>query len=121
MTIPPETLRRADQLARRWDRSRSWVIAEGIRRLPPDVGGGVGMVAEPAGVAGAPLSTVPALDPFRRQQLEADLALTPEERVLAAERTAREAPNRSFPSLVVSFSRPEDYHAWKTMEAAGLL
>ncbi len=126
MTIPADLVRQADQLARQWDRSRSWVIAEAVRRLgaqrhaPPLSG----IVAE-RGMAAPPRSTVPAdagrLDPSRRRMLADDVRLSPEARVLAAERTAREVPARSYGRLFISFDRPEDYLAWKNLEAAGLL
>lgn len=62
----------------------------------------------------------PRLDESRRAQLAADLELTPTERVLAAERTAREVPMRSFGVLFVSFERVEDYLEWKRAESLGL-
>ncbi len=126
MTIPADLVRQADQLARRWDRSRSWVIAEAVRRLSEQQKGTPqpGMVAE-RGIAAPPLLTGPAdggrLDPYRRRLLADDVRLSPEDRVLAAERTAREVPARSFGRLFVSFDRPEDYLEWKNLEAAGLL
>lgn len=105
MTIPADVLRRADRLAKAWERSRSWVLAEGIKRLSE------------------PPRTAPAqpLDESRRRQLQADLALSPEQRVIAAERTAREAPPRAFGRLFVTFDRTEDYLEWKRLEATGLL
>ncbi len=126
MTIPADLVRQADQLARQWDRSRSWVIAEAIRRLDQQQQPAPlpGMVAE-RGIAAPPRSTLPAdggrLDPSRRRMLADDLRLSPEARVLAAERTAREVPARSYGRLFVSFDRPEDYLQWKSLEAAGLL
>lgn len=126
MTIPADLVRQADQLARQWDRSRSWVIAEAVRRLGEQQKGTAmpGMVAE-RGVATPPLSTVPGnagrLDPYRRRLLADDVRLSPEARVLAAERTAREVPARSFGRLFISFDRREDYLEWKNLEAAGLL
>ncbi len=33
MTIPPDVLKRADRIAKREGRSRSWVLAEAVRRL----------------------------------------------------------------------------------------
>ncbi len=51
--------------------------------------------------------------------LQADLALSPTERVLAAERTAREVPVRRFGALFVTFDRFEDYFEWKRHEAVG--
>jgi Arc/MetJ-type ribon-helix-helix transcriptional regulator len=124
MTIPADVLRRADQLARRWDRSRSWVIREAIRHLP-DANAAESAwprsVAEPTAATYPARLTPPGLDPFRQRQLTDDLALTPLDRVLAAERTAREVPPRTFATLIVSFERPEDYFAWEALEAAGLL
>ena len=109
MTIPPDALRRADRLAKRAGRSRSWVLAEAVRRLE---------LPEPeTAVAAAPQR----LDAARRAQLRADLALSPAERVLAAERTAREVPRRRFAALYASFERAEDYLEWKRLEAIGLL
>ena len=104
MTIPPDILRRADRLAKAWDRSRSWVLAEGVRLLPD------------------PPQPAPArLDDSRRHQLEADFALSVDQRVIAAERTAREVPARSLGRLFVSFERFEDYFEWKRLEATGRL
>ena len=106
MTIPADLLKRADKLAKAWERSRSWVLAEGIKRL-----------SEPPPRA----TSDQRLDESRRQQLQADLKLTTEQRVVAAERTAREAPTRSFGRLFVTFDRPEDYLEWKRLEAMGLV
>lgn len=107
ITIPADTLRRADRLARALDRPRSWVLAEGVRLLP-----------EPQGAAAS--AAPPArLDESRRLQLEADLRLSLEQRVLAAERTAREAPARGPRRLFISFDRPDEYLEWKRLEATG--
>jgi hypothetical protein len=100
LTIPPDVLRRADRIAKREGRSRSWVLTDAVRRL-----------AEPTAAG------LPRLDDSRRGQLRADLALSPTERVLAAERTAREAPVRRFGALFVTFDRFEDYLEWKRCEA----
>ncbi len=102
MTIPPDVLRRADRIAKREGRSRSWVLTDAVRRLE-----------EPAPARS------PRLDESRRAMLEADLALSPTERVLAAERTAREVPVRRFGALFVTFDRFEDYLDWKRREALG--
>lgn len=98
VSLPPDVLRQADRIAKREGRSRSWVIADAVRRLPDK----------------APL---PRLDDSRRTVLEADLALSPTERVLAAERTAREVPARRFSAFFVSFDNFEDYLEWKRAEA----
>lgn len=102
MTIPPDVLRRADRIAKSAGRSRSWVLADAVRRL-----------AEP------PPTSQPRLDRSRREMLQADIALSPTERVLAAERTAREVPVRRFAALFVTFDRFEDYLEWKRREAVG--
>ncbi len=102
MTIPPDVLRRADRIAKREGRSRSWVLTEAVRRL-----------AEPT--PAQPLR----LDDSRRAMLKADPALTPTERVLAAERTAREVPVHRFGALFVTFDRFEDYLEWKRRETIG--
>ena len=102
LTIPPDVLRRADRIAKREGRSRSWVLTDAVRRL-----------AEPETVG------PPRLDDSRREMLEADLALTPTERVLAAERTAREVPVHRFGALFVTFDRLEDYLEWKRREQVG--
>ena len=102
MTIPPDVLRRADRIAKREGRSRSWVIADAVRRL-----------AEPVP------ADLPRLDHSRREVLQADRARSPTERVLAAERTAREVSVRRFASLFVTFDRFEDYLEWKRRETIG--
>lgn len=99
MTIPPDVLRRADRIAEAEGRSRSWVLTDAVRRL-----------AEPTP------ARLPRLDSSRRGLLRSDFALSPTERVLAAERTAREVPLRRFGALFVSFDRMEDYLEWKRRE-----
>ena len=64
ITLPADDLAAADRLAEVQDRSRSWIVAEAVRRY----------VAEQA-----------ALDPARREQLRRDLTLTAQERIRAAE------------------------------------
>ncbi|HRQ77671.1 MAG TPA: ribbon-helix-helix domain-containing protein [Gemmatimonadaceae bacterium] len=123
MTIPPDALRRADRLAKRAGRSRSWVLTEAVRRLelPSAVAADSAGPTDSRDGTGASRSERPRLDPSRRAQLRADLALTPLERVLAAERTAREVPRRRFAALYVGFERAEDYLEWKRLESIGLL
>lgn len=108
MTIPPDVLRRADRIAKIEGRSRSWVLSEAVRQL-----------GEPA-AEGPSEATVPRLDASRRAQLRADLALSPTERVLAAERTAREVPAPRYGALFVSFERYEDFLEWKRAESLGV-
>lgn len=109
ITLPRGLLTAADARAKRLDRSRSWVVAEALRQSVRTQ-----HVAEPA-----PHPYGTRLDEYRRIQLQADLALTPEERVLEAERTAREAELvRGVPSGtgVRFFERYEDYVTWKRRE-----
>lgn len=104
ITIPEDDLAAADALARERDRSRSWVISEAVRRY----------MADPARALEATAPS-PGIGALRRAQLVADLRLTPEQRVLAAERTARATPARKRPrgQRVIGFDRYEDYLEWK--------
>lgn len=74
ITVPPEDLAAADRLAEAQDRSRSWIIAEAIRKY-------VAGESEPARAEG--------IGPYRLDQLIRDMALTPEQRVQVAEDTDR--------------------------------
>lgn len=74
ITVPPEDLAAADRLAKAQDRSRSWIIAEAIRKF----------VAAESGPVGSE-----GLGPYRLDQLIRDMALTPEQRVRVAQQTSR--------------------------------
>ncbi len=121
VTVPAEVLKAADALARRLDRSRSWVVAESLRRY---------VATEPA--RGTPDSTERAstvreetAPPYQVQRafraaeqsrLESDLALTPERRVKVAEALARTVPSgaaRPRFRRVLQFDSYEDYLDWK--------
>jgi Ribbon-helix-helix protein, copG family len=110
ITIPEQDLAAADELARDRDRSRSWIISEAVRQY----------VAQPA-----PVAHRPGLGALRHAQLVADLRLTPEERVRAAESTARAVPSRRSQAdtkrvaRVIGFDRYEDYLAWKRLGDIG--
>ena len=97
ITLPQEDLAAADHLAERLQRSRSWVVAEAIRRY---AGSGLGA--------------------SRLAQLTADLRLSPEARVRAAESTARVAALRQRPrrDRLVAFDRYEDWLDWKRRDEA---
>jgi hypothetical protein len=119
ITLPKDVLEAADRRAGALDRSRSWVIVEAIRAY---VAAPASQVRESALVPYA--VTSPGLGPLRLAQLEADLRLTPERRVRAAEETARlgergrwRGPRRS-PQRILSFDRYEDYVDWKRKEQA---
>lgn len=75
ITLPPEDLAAADRLAKAQDRSRSWIIAEAIRKYAAS--------ADPGSVRSEGLGA------FRLNQLTSDLALSPEQRIRAAEQTQR--------------------------------
>lgn len=120
ITLPEDTLEVADRLARELDRSRSWVFAEAVRQYAPGRGPGSaevreapapGYAAEPAGVG-----------ELRMIQLQADLALTPEQRVRLAEGTARVDKQRRLPrrDQILFFDRYEDYLDWKRREGVRL-
>ena len=108
--IPEDDLAAADALARERDRSRSWVISEAVRRY----------TAEPAHRV-EKASFKPGMGALRRAQLAADLRLSPEARVRAAEQTARvsAARERLRAERVIGFDRYEDYLAWKRLEEIG--
>lgn len=105
ISLPPEDLEAADRLARQWDRSRSWVIAEAVRRL---------VAAQPSTEPpGDPSAPKPGLGESRLLQLRRDLALTPEQRVRLADETLRNAPASPAPPGPRFFDRYEDFLDWK--------
>jgi hypothetical protein len=106
ITIPQRDLAAADELARDRDRSRSWIISEAVRRY----------VAQPQSVTHRP-----GLGALRHAQLVADLRLSPEARVRAAEETARAVPSYGAARAqhVIGFDRYDDYLDWKWCEARG--
>lgn len=108
ITLLPETLRAADELAARHDRSRSWIVAEAIRQYA-------------AAQRGAPPSDDDAtrVGRSRLEQLRRDVALSPEARVLESEgivtvdgEPGAPVPPRSFPSY-------DDFIAWRRERGAG--
>ncbi len=120
ITIPESLVREVDRLARQLDRSRSWVVSDAVRRYVAaavQAASGERSVREPER---RPYGVVSGLGPSRQTQLEADLSLTPEERVKAAEQTARvpdlvgPAPSRR--DRILFFASYEDYLDWKRRE-----
>jgi predicted transcriptional regulator len=125
ITLPARDLAAADRLARKQDRSRSWVVAEAVRRY-------VALHIEESDEAGAPSAATaaiadelraggarrPGLGDSRLDQLRRDMALTPEERVRAAEETAllSELRVRPRPRQLLQFDRFEAYLEWKRRE-----
>jgi hypothetical protein len=115
ITIPQQLVDEVDCLAPKLDRSRSWLVAEAVRQYLarwPDDGGGRTVARE---VTRDPYRGHGPGD-YRIAQLEADLRLTPEERVREAEATASlaGAGHREWDwQGVLVFERYEDYMAWE--------
>ena len=115
VTVPADVLKAADAVAKSLDRSRSWVVAEAVRRyaeLPPGD-------RPPAAVREPPAPPYALRRAFREAELarlKSDLALTPERRVQVAEELARTAPSdRRQPRFrrVLQFDSYDDYLDWK--------
>ena len=126
ITLPEKDLAAADRLAKQLDRSRSWVIAEAVRRFSEHresaapVRGAALRVAEPAS-AYAVTPDNERLDSSRLAQLVSDMKLTPEQRVLAAEETLHQVgPLRPRRHQVLAFDRYEDFLDWKKFSAIRL-
>ena len=95
ITLPASDLASADRLAKQQDRSRSWIVAEAIRRYAAELGEG-----------GSPDN----LGMSRRAQLRRDLALTPEARVREAEETHHRSEQLSDPQHFATF---DDFLSWR--------
>jgi hypothetical protein len=104
ISLPEADLAAADRLAQELDRSRSWVIAEALRRFVAGVVAGAGE---------APAAT--DLGASRRAQLRRDLALSPEQRVHAAEETLAASSRIGAPRI---FSHFDDFLAWQRAEGS---
>ena len=117
ITIPAALVEQADAEAKRRNRSRSWLIAEAVRRY---------LDSAPSGEAvreAAPVPYAAGLGAQRLAQLRADLRLTPEERVKEAERTLRAGPSSGRSTYgrttrLIGFERYEDYLDYKRREDA---
>jgi hypothetical protein len=124
VTIPKHILEAADSRARDLDRSRSWLVAEALRRL-------LGLQQASAAAdryvprvrdvapGSRPAQGMGALGEYRQRQLDADLAMSPDERVAAAENTALVARLRRTSwqrDRVLTFDRYDDYLDWKSWE-----
>ena len=105
ITLPAPDLAAADRLAKAQDRSRSWIIAEAIRRYA------AGSEPEPP--------RTPGLGPYRLEQLKADLALSPEQRIRAAQRTL--LVNKYLGRVAEPEPRSAGEHETRVAEVCGLL
>ena len=120
ITIPGTILQAADRRASEVDRSRSWVVVEALRTYLAGTGehDDRRLTSPSVTESSVPFETasVPGLGASRQAQLQADLRLTPTERVLGAERTARldEVRGRVVAAdRILSFDRYEDYLDWR--------
>ena len=126
VTIPPQLVAAADRRARALQRSRSWVVTEAVRQYLEEgpalrqrrtEGSAVREAAPQWGEGGGPGADPRGLGAYRRAQLEADLALTPEQRVREAEETARvddcSSPRVWRAHRLLMFDDYEDYLAWE--------
>lgn len=109
ITLPQEVLAAADREARRLDRSRSWIIAEAIRRFE-----------QPAAVretAWSPYATSLA-EQARTRHLRAQADLSPGECLQRAEELLQLAPPRrgSPAKQVIGFSHWDDFARWKASQ-----
>jgi hypothetical protein len=112
VTVPGDLIKLADARAKRERRSRSWVLAEALRRF----------LEEPRSApavretANSSYQVSAGLGEQRLLQLQADMVLTPEQRVRESEEMFRTAllarPQPRF-EQVLMFSTLEDYFAWK--------
>ncbi len=124
ITIPEEVVAAADRRARELDRSRSWVIAEAVRRYLGLASGTrpesprAGTVREPAPAPYVAGEVAEA----RRRHLRAELSLPPGERLRRAEelgRLARQRQGRGRLEQVVGFESYEDFYEWKKRRLIG--
>lgn len=121
LTIPAGVVRELDRTAKALHRSRSWVVVEAVKQYLARTAGPARTVAAPAPsqIAESESSSYTAgLGEYRLHQLEADLRLSPTERVRAAQNMLKlSRPRRpSTPHRVVQFDRYEDYINWQRAE-----
>lgn len=111
ITLPQEVLASADRLARRLDRSRSWVIAEAIRQFAGSSQWSRTAVREQTW---SPYATSLA-EAARLRHLRTQSELTPEECLHRAEELLLLAPSRKGSPLkqIIGFGRWEDFAHWK--------
>jgi len=95
ITLPVADLAAADRLAQQQDRSRSWIVAEAVRRYAASVD--QSLAHEDLGSS-------------RRAQLQRDLALTAEARVRAAEDTLLLEVQVTEPHTFATF---DEFLAWR--------
>ncbi len=123
VTLPRDVLAAADRRARELDRSRSWLVADALRRYL-----GRGQNAAPRGgrAVGEPVAGDAAVAyevaEARRGHLAAELTLPAAERLRRAEelgRLARQAQRRPRRQQVIGFDSYEDFYQWKKARLVG--
>jgi predicted transcriptional regulator len=113
ITLPEEVLEAADRRAEELDRPRSWVVAQALRSF-------VSAVHEPA----SPAYATEAVADARRRHIEADLRLSPEQRLRRADELARLSKlagqrRAGGRRQIIGFDTYEDYYRWKQTRLAG--
>ena len=118
ITIPEDLLTAADERARSLDRSRSWVLADALRHYLAQPAPALAVHEPSAPRYGSAPPGATGLGQYRQAQLEADLSLSPEERVKEAERTLRLSERGARPrqNRIMMFDRFEDYLEWDRHE-----
>jgi hypothetical protein len=118
ITIPEELLDAADSRAALLRRSRSWVISEAIRDQTVSAGDRTSVAVRESANLEYNASRPGGLGESRRAQLTADMALTPSQRVIEAERTLMRAGRRgpSLQNRVITFDRFEDFLEWDRLD-----
>ncbi len=114
ITLPKDLLAAADARARQLDRSRSWVVAEGVRQLVSGVASVVREATVPYGAR--------EVAEARRFHAASALRLSPAERLRRAEelgRLGRAAQRRAPRQQVIGFDSYEDYYEWKKARLVG--
>ena len=124
ITIPRQLLTALDRRAKQLDRSRSWAIAEAVRRFlgraertPAETTAGK-RVHQPVTSASAAVAVAAA----RRRHLGSELALPVSERLRRAEelgKLGRQAQRRATRQQVIGFDSYEDYYQWKQARLVG--
>ncbi|MCC6929057.1 MAG: CopG family transcriptional regulator [Gemmatimonadaceae bacterium] len=102
ITLPPETLRAADQLAKRHDRSRSWIVAEAIRRYAASLGDSSEVDDAAA-----------RLGPSRHEQLRRDVRVSPDVRVRESEEIVSVGGELAEQVSPRSFASYDAFRRWR--------
>ncbi len=131
VTVPGSLVAAADRRARELERSRSWVVAEALRRhlqsdYDVDRTASADQSAEPRRRAVREAAPHPYAEAevaeARRRHLAAELALSPAARLHRAEelgRLALQSQGRGRRQQIIGFDSYEDYYQWKRARRIG--